>query len=288
MARQISSDLKIPVLVVGTLIVVIVALVAGLIIGGLLPASATAAPDSLSGWVTTIATAIICVLTIILAIETWRLRAVQTRQIKELYLESLRPNIGIQLAPGHAGIHFMNVQVANSGKGIAKKISFEFLDRDDQPATALSAPIIKVFHKLAMFRVGIQSLGINQVLTSFIFSFLEIESQLGVGVFTPYVNIRIRFEDTEGNEYFNVFVIDFSQYEGFSEVGSDPLNDLVKEVKGIRTELSKAISGSARIDVDVHSAEDRVREHAAVLERVAESRREAEQQRQREAGQPPS
>jgi hypothetical protein len=289
MASQATSDLKIPVFVVGAVIVAIVALVAGLIIGGLLPASATAAPDSLSGWITTIATAVICVLTIILAIETWRLRAAQTRQIKELYLEGLRPNVGIELSPSHAGFHFMNVQVSNSGKGIAKKISFEFLDRDDQPATALSAPIIKVFHKLAMFRIGIQSLGINQALKSFIFSFLEIEGQLGVGVFTPYVNIRIRFEDTEGNEYTNVFVIDFSQYEGFTEVGSEPLSEIAKEMKAIRSELSKVISGSARLDVDVHSAADRVEERAALLRRLAEERElEAEQQRQRDAGQPPS
>lgn len=286
MARQTSSDFKTPVLVVGAVIAMILALVVGLIIGGLLPASATAAPDSLSGWITTIATAVICVLTIILAIETWRLRAAQTRQIKEVYLEGLRPNVSVELTPGHAGVHFMNVQVSNSGKGIAKKISFEFLDRHDQPATVVTEPIVKVFHKLAMFRVGIQSLGINQALKSFIFSFLDIERDLGVGLFTPYVNIRIRFEDTEGNEYVNVFVIDFSQYEGFSEVGTNPLIELAKEVKAIRKELSKVVSHSGRLDVDVHSAVDRVEERAALLSRFEQDReREAEQQRQLDAEQ---
>jgi hypothetical protein len=116
------------------------------------------------------------------------------------------------------------------------------------------------------------------------------------GLFTPYVNIRIRFEDTEGNEYTNVFVIDFSQYEGFTEVGSDPLIELAKEVKAIRKELSKVVSHSGRLDVDVHSQADRVEERAALLSRLEQERQreaehqrqlEAEQQRQRDAEQQP-
>lgn len=65
----------------------------------------------------------------------------------------------------------MNVRVANSGKGIARKVRFEFLDRQERQVTADVEPIVKVFHKLAMFRLGVQSLGINQELTSFLFSF---------------------------------------------------------------------------------------------------------------------
>ncbi|QNA88254.1 hypothetical protein G4G28_06595 [Massilia sp. Dwa41.01b] len=272
MAANHSNGLKTPLLVVCALIAICIALVIGVMIGALLPGTATAAPDSLSGWITTVATVVICVLTIVLAVETWRLRAAQARQIEEFILEGIRPNVSVELSGSHVGMNFMNVRVTNSGKGIAKKISFEFLDRLDQPVTAQNEPVVKVFHKLTMFRLGIESLGINQELKSFIFSFLDLEREIGVGAFTPFVNIRIRFEDTEGNEYVNSFVIDFAQYEGFSEIGGNSLHRLADEVKAIREQLSAVVSGNKRLAVNVHSSEDRAEEHTELINRLAEQR----------------
>jgi hypothetical protein len=277
MANQNPREFKTPVLVVVGLMAITIALVLGVIIGTLLPATAAAAPDSLSGWITTIATAVICILTIVLAVETWRLRAAQARQIHEFILDSIRPNVSIELNGSQAGMSFMNVKVHNSGKGIARKIRFEFFDRNDQPASIETDPIIKVFHKLAIFRVGIQSLGINQELKSFMFSFYDLGSQINADVFSPYVNIRIRFEDTEGNEYVNSFVIDFSQYQGFSEIGGNPLTKLADEIKNIRQEIAKMVSGNSRLSVDIYSSEDRAAENAALRVRWAREREERQQ-----------
>jgi hypothetical protein len=247
-------------------------------IGARVPEKAMA-QDSLSNWITTIATVLICVLTVVLAVETWRLREVQAKQIKEFILESNRPNVSVELSGSHVGMNFMNVRVINSGKGIARKITFQFFNRNDQPATTQTEPIISVFHKLAMFRLGIQSLGINQELKSYIFSFVELKEKLTSDVFSQYVNIHIRFEDTEGNEYVNVFVIDFSQYEGFSEIGGNSLSKLADEAKHIRTELQKIGEGSSRLAVDIHSAEDRAEEHTELMNRLARQRRRATGQR---------
>jgi hypothetical protein len=266
MAKLSSIQVSIPVFVVLGLIAISVSLIGGVIIGALLPGSATAAQDSLSGWVTTFATVVICVLTIVLAIETWRLRAIQTRQIEELMLESIRPNVSVELNGSHVGMNFMNVRVANSGKGIARKIRFEFLDRQDQPVTAEGEAVVRIFHKLTMFRLGIQSLGINQELKSYLFSFLDLSGEIGAGPFTPYVNIRITFEDTEGRKYVNAFVFDFSQYEGFIEIESDPLSQLATEVKTIREHLGKISSGFNRLAVNVYDTDDRDRERERQLQ----------------------
>lgn len=266
-----KRQLSIAVVAVGGLVLIPIALVLGVIIGALVPANASAAPDSLSGWVTTCATVVICILTIVLAIETWRLRAAQAEQLRELRLDSIRPNVSVELNRSQVGLNFMNVRVANSGKGIARKIRFDFMDRDGQPLSASGEPILNVFHKLAMFRLGIQSLGINQELKSFLFSFLDLSQQIGAGAFTPYVNIRICFEDTEGNEYVNVFVIDFAQYEGFSEVGGNPLINLIDEVKGIREQLRKFGSGSDRMAVNVFNASDREAARKLNIQRRRES-----------------
>ena len=273
MSNQTSRYFGLPIIVVCVLVTASISLILGVIIGALVPKGATAAQDSLSGWVTTIATVVICVLTIVLALETWRLRIAQTRQIQELMLENIRPNVSVELNASHVGKNFMNVRVANSGKGIARKIRFQFLDRQDQQVTSAGQPIVKVFHKLAMFRLGVQSIGINQELTSFLFSFLDLPEDINAGVFTPYVNIRIIFEDTEGNEYINVFVVDFAQYEGFSEIGGDPLSQLATEVKSIREQLGKLSSGFNRLPIDVFNAKDRAEEAEKQSQRAEEFRR---------------
>lgn len=277
MTSNSSTGLRTPLLVACGLIGICIALVVGMKIGASVPGAATAASDSLSGWITAVATVGICVLTTVLAIETWRLRAAQALQIKEFILEGIRPNVSVELSGSHVGMNFMNVKVVNSGKGIAKNIRFQFLDRLNQPVTAETEPIVAVFHKLTMFRLGIQSLGINQELKSFIFSFLELEGKLGVGAFTPFVNIRITFEDSAGNEYVNCFVIDFAQYEGFSEIGGDSLNRLADEVKRIREGLAGIAAGKKRLAVNVHSSEDRAEEHADLLNRLAQQRQRSEQ-----------
>ena len=282
MTTRRTHQVNIAVAAVCGLVLIPTALVLGVIVGALVPASASAAPDSLSGWVTTFATVVICILTIVLAIETWRLRAAQAEQIRELRLDGIRPNVSIELNGSHVGMNFMNVLVANSGKGIARKIRFEFLDRNEQPVTAEGEPIVKVFHKLTMFRLGLQSLGINQELKSFLFSFLDLSSEIGAGAFTPYVNIRILFEDTEGNEYMNAFVIDFAQYEGFSEIGGDSLSKITDEVKAIREQLGKFGSGFNKMAVNVFDSDDRDAER----ERHLQKRRQATMQAQRAADQP--
>lgn len=277
MASQTSQELKTLILVVAGLMVITISLVFGVIIGNLLPATAAAAPDSLSGWITTFATAAICVLTIVLAVETWRLRAAQAQQIRDFMLDSIRPNVSVELSGSHAGMNFMNVRVLNSGKGIARKIKFEFLNRNDQPASIETDPIVKVFQKLAIFRSGIQSLGVNQELKSFMFSFFDLSSEINADVFSPYVNIRITFEDTEGNEYENSFAIDFSQYQGFSEIGGNPLSKLADEAKNIREQLVKMVSGNSRLSVDIYTSEDRAAENAALRVRLAREREQRQQ-----------
>jgi len=277
--KKKSRMFSIPVLVVSGLVMVTCAFIGGLIVGNQIPGSATAAPDSLSGWVSALATLVVSILTIVLAIETWRLRAAQTQQIAELMQENIRPNVGIELISSHVGVHFFDVRVSNLGKGIAKKITFEFLDRNDDSVTEEAEPIVKVFCKLAMFRLGIQSMGINQKLKSFLFNFLTLGNELGTDIFKPFVNIRIRFEDIEGNEYFNAFVVDFAQYQGFSELGGNSLHQLAIEAKAIREHLVKAGSAGNRLAVNIFDSDDRGEEAEAQEEQIRQWR-EKHQQKQ--------
>jgi hypothetical protein len=91
----------------------------GLVVGNSLKGSGGMAADSLSSWLSAIATVAIAVLTFVLAKETWYLREAQIQQLLELRRENIRPNIGVQLESSRAGLNFVNVKI-NSNSWIVR------------------------------------------------------------------------------------------------------------------------------------------------------------------------
>ncbi|MDD5215999.1 MAG: hypothetical protein PHQ03_10750 [Methylococcales bacterium] len=209
--------------------------------------------NSVAAGVSAIATVIIALLTIILAIATWLLRKDQMEQLAELKSENIRPNITIQLESSPVDVHFMNVKISNFGKGIAKNVIFEFLDREGnqiQPEQNEYA-VIEKFKTLAIFRRGVKTIGINQVISSFMFNILEQYQELKGD--KPCLNIIIRFEDVEGISYESSHVIDFADFDGMSKLnGEYPLHEIAKDIKKISEHII-----SERIGVDVFNATDR-------------------------------
>ena len=250
------------------------AFVLGILVGNTIPGPKTFSQDTLSSWVTAAATVMITVLTLILAVETWRLRAAQSAQIQNLQRESIQPSVSLSLSSNAAGIHFMDAKVANTGKGIAKKIKFSFRDRGGSPAIEALAPIIRPFKKLAMFEHGIESLGVGQELSSFVFSFLELESEIGQDVFSPYLDVVISYEDVEGHPYTNSFAVDFIQFKGMSKLGSSQAEVISTEIKKFREIFENSGNSNKRLNVDVYDSKDRKIEAEQVQARLAEIKRQ--------------
>lgn len=250
----------------------------GLVIGNQLQGGGSLSADSLSSWLSAIATVAIAVLTFILAKETWYLREAQIQQLEELKRENIRPNVGVQLESSQVGMNFINVKISNLGKGIARKISFTFLDRQGNQVTANQDVVVDKFLKLGIFRLGIESMGIGQVVSSYVFSFLDLGKDLKGDIFKPYLSISIKFEDVEGAAYTNTFAIDFAQFEGTSELGGDPSHKIATEIQKIRESIEKVAGNSnRRISVDVYSSSDR-------LDEAEETRKWIEEQRVRANG----
>ena len=232
--------------------------VLGLVMGNSLPGTGSMATDSLSSWLSAIATVAIAGLTFILAKETWYLREAQTEQLAELKRENIRPNVGVQLESSPVGMNFVNVKVGNLGKGIARKVLFTFLDRNGHPVADGADVVVEKFRKLAMFRNGVHSLGIGQSISSFVFSFIDLGSELGGEIFKPFLNVDVTFEDVEGNTYVNSFAIDFAQYEGLSELGGNSLYQIASEMKKLREHVGRVANQSdGRMSINVFSSADR-------------------------------
>lgn len=270
--RETEKSLM-PLLITSMAVIAPLLFILGLVVGNQLVGGGSLSADSLSSWLSAIATVAIAVLTFILAKETWYLREAQIQQLEELKRENIRPNVGVQLESSQVGMNFINVKISNLGKGIARKISFTFLDRQGNQVTENQDVVVDKFLKLGIFRLGVESMGIGQVISSFVFSFLDLGKDLKGEIFKPYLSIAIRFEDIEGTSYTNTFAIDFAQFEGTSELGGDPLHQMATEIQKMREYIGKIAGNSnGRIGVNVYSSSDRHDE-------AEETRKWIEQQR---------
>lgn len=232
-------------------------------------------PDSVSSWVSALATLAIAILTFILAKETWYLRLAQANQLAELKRENIRPNVNVQLEPSRVGLNFVDVKVSNLGRGIARKVRIEFVDEQGRRVADAADPVVEKFRKLGIFRQGIEAMGIGQVISSFVFSFFDLGPELKGEIFKSMLRFVVSFQDVEGTAYRNEFVVDFAQYEGMSELGGgDPLHLISEELKKLRGVLEKVSRSDNRLGVNVFDSEDRALERQD-LEELRESRRRA-------------
>lgn len=263
-----------PLLITSMAVVAPLLFILGLVVGNHLQGNASLTADSISSWLSAIATVAIAILTFILAKETWYLREAQIRQLEELKRENIRPSIGIQLDSSPVGIHFIDARVTNSGKGIAKRVRFAFRGRSGATLAPGNDPVSDKFLRLSMFSKGIETIGIGQTLSTFVFSFLDLNKELNGKIFEPYLSIVVEFEDVEGNAYQNTFEIDFAQYEGVSHLGgADAVHKISDEIKKIREILGKVVKTTrSRLEVDVFDEADRKAENELIHKRLEEAR----------------
>lgn len=248
--------------------------IGGIVIGLSFQTQLELSADSVSSWVAALATVAIAVLTLVLAMETWRLRAAQTAQIEELRRDSLRPNVEFYLLPAPASFQFINVHIENNGKGAAKNIRFDFQPESNDLNEKNERQLIAQLINLNMLYNGISSLGSGKERRSFVFSFIDFADKMGDAVFNIKVTVSISYEDTEGGEYKSESVLDFSEFKGISEIGGgDPSYNMYKELEKIRRvfESAQTTMASKRMNVNVYSGAEREAEREALRQRFEQT-----------------
>ena len=209
---------------------------------------------SWSSWISTLSTTIIASLTIILAVETWRLRRIQQSQIEGLQKEAIRPNVELYLLPSAVSFQLYDIYIENDGNGSAKNISFSISkgSEDDSPNK-----ILDELNNLNMIKNGIRLLGRGQKRKSHLFNFIEMPS----GIFNSFINISIEYEDIEGRKYQSESVIDFSEYKGILEVGKNPIYEISNHLEKIKNFFEGAKGArTKRIQIDAYLTPDREEE----------------------------
>lgn len=245
--------------------------IGGVVLGGSVQGGLSLTADSLSSWISALATAAIAVLTFILAKETWYLREAQNRQLAELQRDSIRPLIDFSLVHNRVSFHLIDVKIANYGRGIAKNVRFN-LAKDGGGVVSMGAnPIVDGIFNLGAVSSGISNPGINQVYKSFAFGFLDIIDKMGESeAFLTKFSVEISYSDINGYDYRNVVLIDVSSFSGVVEIGGgDPLYKISNNIEKIMKWMEGLTRRSSnRISVDSYGKEDREQERKAIEARI--------------------
>lgn len=247
----------------------------GLVVGINVDGNVNLSTDTMSSWVGAISTLAIAVLTFILARETWYLRLAQIKQINELRKEAIRPNLEFYLLSAPASFQFMNIHIENNGKGVARNIRFKFSGENDSLFTDNEQSVVNKLNSLNILRNGMLALGSGKQRKSFIFSFIELNQEMGDTVFNIKISISMSYEDAEGRQYESESIIDFSEYKGVVEIGGgDPIYNLYQETKKIREIFQNAQGSmsSKRININSFSSQDRKAEQDEIRKRIEEQR----------------
>ena len=250
----------IPLLIVTGTVSLPLLFILGIVAGSQIQFGNTLTTDSLSSWISALATAAIAILTFVLAKETWYLREAQIEQVNELRKENIRPNVSTKLTNSKIAFNFMNIEVHNQGKGIAKDVQFKFLDKENNEIKVNDNPAVDYLLKIHIFSSGIHSLGIGQKIESFVFNYSDLGAKLiDKSAKEIFFNIKIIFKDVEGNIYENILTIDFQELDGISTIGgSDPLHKLSGDIEKLRKLFENVTRTThTRFNVNAYTSNDR-------------------------------
>lgn len=242
------------------LILLIIFFIIGLSVGLGSQGNITLTNDTLSAWVSALATVVIAILTIFLAKETWELRQVQLSQIEQIRKNSIKPNIDIFLKSTAVSFNFIDVHIVNNGAGVAQNIKFNFSNKNPD-ALDVYQYINEIFNKLSILNNGISSLASGEKRTSYVLSFIELHRKFSDKALKYQSSVDITYQDSEGKSYSSCAFFNFSEYDGITEFGGgDPLYKISSTLESIKKDIEKFFSGYKRLKADIYTSDDRKKE----------------------------
>ena len=221
------------------------------------------------------ATIAIAILTIILAIETVRLRLIQAKQIRSLSEEAIKPKIELFLETNKYAINFLEIHLVNNGNGTANNINF-FFEEEDNEAIVTSKLIISKIERINFFKIGLRYLGAGQSKKSFLMSATERELGGDDNFFKSIINAIITCEDDLGKEYTYKYTINMSEFQGIRSIGTEPTKEMADSLKKICESFKSIVSissGKKRIQADIFDDPSREREEQKLREWMEEQKK---------------
>lgn len=212
-----------------------------------------------SGAFAVIFSAVVAVATIVYAILTWRLVS-ETRKMREAQTE---PKVSVTIQPREEWINFIDMVIQNIGLGPAHNIKFN-VKPDFEYAKE------KFLSELGFMKNGLRYLAPNQKLQFFLTSMIENFEEKTKKPF----EIRVTYQNSVGKKYEDVYIIDFSQLIGLSQLGEPSLYKIAKNIEKIQEDIYHLSTGFHRMKVIRYTKEDVEKETKQLLERANKPKKE--------------
>ena len=84
------------------------------------------------------------------------------------------------------------------------------------------------------------------------------------------IKMNIFYQNINGKDYQNQYVLDFSEFIGLTQLGEPPLYKIGKNIEKIESNISHLCSGFSKLSVIFHSKADIEEENAVIRKRQKE------------------
>jgi len=214
------------------------------------------------GAFTVIFSAVVAIATMVYAILTWKLVS-ETRKMREAQTE---PKISVTAQPREEWINFVDMIIQNIGLGPAYNIKFRVNpDFEYEKGSFLS--------ELGFMKNGLRYLAPNQKIQFFLTSLVEdFEAKVKVRS-----EVKVAYQNSVGKTYEDLYLIDFSQFLGLSQLGEPPLYKMAKNIEDIRKDIHHLSTGFHRMRVTMYTKKDVEEETKQRLERANQLRKEGQE-----------
>lgn len=214
------------------------------------------------------ATVAIAILTILLALETVRLRRIQAKQVKDLNDSAIKPVIQLYLQSNAQSVNLVEIHLVNSGRGSANNLVFSFSPEQNE-AFDNAKLLIEKIERIYIFKNGLRYLGAGQERKSLLFSALERKLNKNDLFFQSVINVDVSCEDDLGKTYQYQYTFDISELLGLRNVSNNTQKEISDNIEKIQKHFSNIVKlthSGHRLQVDHYDDLSRIKEYQEVLE----------------------
>lgn len=200
---------------------------------------------------TVIFSAVVATATIVYAILTWSLVS-ETKKMRKVQTE---PKISVIVQSREEWIGFIDMIIQNIGLGPAYDIKFE-IEPDYEKFGG------RLISEYGFIKNGLKYFGPNQKMQFFFTNLTENYEEKGKHSF----EIKVSYQNCVGNSYKDIYIIDFSQFDGLDQLGKPPLHEIADNIKRIQTNIGHISSGFHKMKVIMYTKEDMEEERKQYLD----------------------
>lgn len=217
-----------------------------------------------SGALMVVFSGVVTISTVAYALLTWKLVS-ETRKMRQVQTE---PRIEIVLKSLDFAINIARLHVRNIGLGPA--INVNFVPRIVTGGDEAKA-LLEEFTRTNFFKVGLKYLGPGQELHS---GYTQMSHNTEAKIESVFV-FDLEYQGATGKKYKDHITIDISEHKGAYQLGTPNLYSIAQSLKKIQEEFSHVISGFKKINADIYTTEDRMKEdeeRLAAIDRLKNER----------------